>query len=188
MYTLTQEQVNELVKGKSIQEVLPGAFKLKVGKWYKCPERGQAMFFIREIIGDDVYGYGLNYEGTWRDNGCFCPAESTSNEPASHEEVEEMLIAEAKKRGFVKGANVEGLDYYLGVLSLGKCMGQNSGYKYSGNKLVANISTNRNAVIFENGKWATIVPESKGSILTELIDYATTNDNLWLKNQLEKLR
>lgn len=30
--------------------------------------------------------------------------------------------------------------------------------------------------------------ESKSDILTELIDYATTNDNLWLKNQLEKLR
>ena len=30
--------------------------------------------------------------------------------------------------------------------------------------------------------------ESKADILTELIDYATTNENLWLKNQLEKLR
>jgi hypothetical protein len=30
--------------------------------------------------------------------------------------------------------------------------------------------------------------ETKGSILTELIDYAEQKDNLWLKNQLEKLR
>ena len=30
--------------------------------------------------------------------------------------------------------------------------------------------------------------KSKLDILIELIDYATTNDNLWLKNQLEKLR
>lgn len=30
--------------------------------------------------------------------------------------------------------------------------------------------------------------KSKSDIINELIDYATTNDNLWLKNQLEKLR
>lgn len=30
--------------------------------------------------------------------------------------------------------------------------------------------------------------ESKLDILTELIDYATTIDNIWLKNKLEKLR
>lgn len=188
MYTLTQEQVNELVQGKSIQEVLPEAFKLEVGKWYKTPKHGKAMFFITEIIGDAIYGYGLNSEGTWRHISCFCLADSKANEPATREEVEAMLIAEAKKRGFVEGANVKG----LGVLSLGECMGNDSGYYYDSNFnwLLANISLGQNAFIFEKGQWATIVPESKSKsdILTELIDYATTNDNLWLKNQLERLR
>lgn len=195
MYTLTQEQVNELAKGKSIQEVLPEAFKLEVWKWYKGSAKSEkSLYFIQDIddsAENGVLCYGRNRSGYWspsmRRSNYSLKNEFTE---ATREEVEAMLIAEAKKRGFVEGANVKGLDSYSGVLSLGKCIGNDSGYYYSSyfNWLVANVTPEQNTTIFNNGKWATIVHEPKSDILTELIDYATTNDNLWLKNKLEKLR
>lgn len=189
MYTLTKEQVNELANGKSIKDVLPEAFKLEVGKWYKCPELGEAIFFVTDIQGSDFKAYGLNYRGEWTSEDDWIGEVYAPTEPATPEEVESMLIAEAKKRGYVKGANVKGVGDFTcsGVLSLGNCLGSDSGYKFIENKLVANISTHRNAVIFENGKWATIVTETKEDILNELIDYAEQTCNQYLKNKLKKL-
>lgn len=184
MYTLTQEQVNELAKGKSIQEVLPEAFKLEVGKWYKCPELGKAIFRVTDIQSSEFKAYGLNYRGEWTCEGNWIGTVYKPTQEATREEVEAMLIAEAKKRGFVEGVIYDSLPHNFFTTN------PQTKVDYIQYNKEENCLYSDYGVIFDNGKWATIVPESKSKsdILTELIDYATTNDNLWLKNQLEKLR
>ena len=184
MYTLTQEQVKDLVKGKKIQEVLPEAFTIQHGKWYKDPAWPLRLVYVEKALlpmnnNDAIEGYGFTGAGNWHvySNGFY--AGSWYLYEATKEEVEAMLFAEAKKRGFVDGAKVICLDTGQEV----ELLGGKLFFYFKGNCIFSS-----GAEIFNNGQWATIVTETKEQILSELIDYATQSDNTYLYNQLNKLK
>ena len=188
MYTLTQDQVKELAQGKSIQKVLPEAFKLEVGKWYKCSEGGSFLVFTEKLHGlmnqnNSIEGYGINGNGEWAVFDKNYLAASHDIELATREEVEAMLFVEFVKK-YKIGYTIKTVN---GIER--KIAGLLTNFNFEKNILYLS-DNNFELELFNNGQWAEIITESKSKsdILTELIDYATTNDNLWLKNQLEKLR
>lgn len=104
-YTITEEQIKDIAQGggkKKIKEMFPNVFlkELEVGKWYKYKK---GVFFIKSINGFWINVYGTNKDGEWMTDNAKTTYDS-SFKPATNEEVEAALIAEAKRRGFVDGA------------------------------------------------------------------------------------
>lgn len=85
----------ELQKLKN--EVKP---KFEVGKWYKLKEStGNAIACYQGIKS----GFGISGEMWFNNDNWTFPDEPENWIPATHQEVEEALIKEAKKRGFKEG-------------------------------------------------------------------------------------
>lgn len=82
---------------------------LEVGKWYNGIEKDGNPKCIAMFKGWGVETYGVNIGFSWIDNAYwFADWSSTVNDwrPATNEEVEAALIAEAKKRGYKEGVTV----------------------------------------------------------------------------------
>lgn len=155
-YTITEEQIKELAKwkhGKRLtQKWFPEVFenKLEVGKWYKHTDNENILLNYNE--SKLLYGFGS--VGLWTNGFRLEDFDKIKLIPATNEEVESALIAEAKKRGL----------YDLGRLTI----------KTIGNRIVNNFQTSGNdyfwskytntlfldgVTIFSNGKWASIIKE-----------------------------
>ena len=134
-----------------IEEKFSELFKseIEVGKWYY---RGDELV----VWNDRKLTYGFSANGIWNDS-MLCSI-SRGLTPATDKEVEDALIAEAKRRGFKKGVNFINttgrkvncfntleacVDYNK---NLGVCFGDGNG------------------LIFYNGKWATIIEEEMISL------------------------
>lgn len=134
-----------------LKKEFPSVFDCEIGfnVWVKFENTGNLIY---KISNSEYYGFidgefihaqvdGISYEG-----------ESL----ATPSEIISALTKEAEKRGLVKGANVKGLGDFSGVLKLGSCFGNQSGYYYSdSNRLLANLGKYENIVLFDNGTWAT---------------------------------
>lgn len=190
-YNLTQEQVNRLSNGESIKDVLPEAFTLEVGKWYKDPNWELRLVYVEEAIkpiGNNgaIKGYGFDVKGNWivYSDGFYAGAHNLYL--ATTQEVETALIAEAKKRGFVESVKISKDGINARFSSEFKFNPINGKFEFLPHSNI--LDSNGNGHVFHNGKWATIVEKSKDEILNELIDYATLQDNTYLANNLKKLR
>ena len=143
---------------ENIEKEFPKLFKedaLVVGKWYKLTkdygslEKGSVFPFIKyqdsleecAIVGHSIFDNSkTDYSAPF----------SNTLTPATDKEVEEALIKEAKKRGFVKGVNIS---YLIGTRNSFGFDGTFSIYHDS-------LVDNRRAVIFSEGKWAEIIKET----------------------------
>ena len=166
-FTVTKEQILEFANWgnpdnkKKLKEWFPKAFEaqLEVGKWYKT--RGGCMFFLTRFRGEQNKGYGFNKNGLWvNSSDSFFGYKSDIASEATTEEVESALIAEAKKRGFKKGA--------LCAFGGGKYKRQleTNDFMWERNRLMVSCHDDSKDIIFQDGIWATILPEEK-TIITK---------------------
>ena len=94
--------------------------------------------------------HGFDGNGNWFDCHNQNYKLRNSDYKATDKEVEEALVKEAKKRGFVKGVNIS----YL--ISTRNDFGFDGTFSIYRDSLV----DNRSAVIFSEGKWAEIIKET----------------------------
>ena len=159
-YTITKEQVLKLankaeqgctsVIESDLKNWFPEAFKteLEVGKWYKMKGNTHFLCNFNGNIGNNGNSYGFNLKGKWMDNS-MCFQNCDTYVEATPEEVESALINEAKKRGFIEGTQ------YLSPVNKYKRAFDGEMY-FNHNNLFENSKS-----IFNNGIWATILPQKK---------------------------
>jgi len=138
-----------------IEKELPDLFnKLEVGKWLKTKLESNNRWLV--YVNNDCSFYGFNSAGKWFDcqKSTYNPIEDTNNYYATEEEVKTALVNEAVKRGFELGKkvkwNFEGSEGY-------KCSNVTKDYfEYFVNENKLELSY---GIIFDNGKWETLITE-----------------------------
>jgi len=135
-------------KNKTLKELFPDicTTKLVIGKWY---ESGYGC--VVNYQGDG-FGYGFTKTGNqWYNNdGWGFNRTIDFWELADLGKVEDMLKAEAVKRGFFVGS------YFSSILGGGKekCEGHISFYQGDTTRLTFGYG---NGLIFKTGEWATVI-------------------------------
>lgn len=176
-YTITKEQIlqlsdfDEIVK-ELLKEGFPDAFKkeLEVGKWYivngdKCGHGGKNLIANYSGIESDS-NYGLRFSGEWDNELSIFHKDLVSiSREATPAEVEAALIAEAKKRGYKGGIKLFPLEHCASEIDIEK----QDVYKFYPNvsdKIRERLELNGTG-IYQDGKWAEILPEEKAYTFTE---------------------
>jgi hypothetical protein len=136
---------------------------LEVGKWYKTPRLGKALFYITKVTDYRIFAYGFDYKGKWSDEDDFGTILDTvkHGELASEEEVKDALIAEAERRGLKKGASFS--IYNKGT----KCIFTGFGNLYIGGENKFHDKSGY-GLLFANGKFAEIISNSNEKILERI--------------------
>ena len=154
----------------------PDLFKLKleVGRWYKNVNKALANY------QGGKNGYGFSIEGEWMDKENWSFNYPKNWIPATSEEVESALIAEAKKRGY-KPNNFK----CISIPNLSGKLDSDRIYFEHG-KLWMGSEYNSNC-IFQRGQWAEIIPQNKVITLDEAKKilakkYGTTPDKIEINN------
>lgn len=131
---------------------------IEVGKWYKGNNNRckKALFFCTGFNNSSKpLGYGFDVYGDWCDlDDVTWTSEVTE---ATLEEVEQRLIEEAKRIGFVKGAKIKGIGINKDISNV--CNSPiNGNFKFfsDSNILDSEYGTGH---VFNNGKWAEIIDE-----------------------------
>jgi len=142
-----------------IESEFPDLFKAKLvnGNWYWHPDNTGFLMCWSGNYGESD-SYGINHAGEW--SNILHSYKSYNYIQATDKEVEEMLINEAKKRGFVEGVK------YISAWNDVVC-------EYSKNLIYDSVKNclsgyNGNNCIFQNGKWATIIEQHKEMTLSEI--------------------
>ncbi len=145
-----------------IEKELPDLFnKLEVGKWYKGNVDFNSLIYITEINNDygankasQINYYGFTFD-KYSDSDTICNIDhEKSLTLATEEEVKTALVNEAVKRGFELGKKVKwnfyGSEGY-------KCSNiTKDWFEYFVNENRLELSC---GIIFDNGKWATLITE-----------------------------
>lgn len=129
----------------------------EMNKWHKS-FRGH-LYFFKEVIGNNKYieSYGFNSDGKWSDSTHRDYDALSKYEPATDQEVTEALKGYAEKKGYEDGnyncmLTVTHTHLFKG---LGKPVFE---FYAKENRLVIGAeNTKKRNVIFDNGKWATII-------------------------------
>lgn len=168
-YTITKEQILKLgesiVNDYHLKQWFPEAFKkeLEVGKWYKMKGNIHFLCNFNGKIGNNGDSYGFNLVGEWT-NDSMCFQNCDTYVEATDEEVEEALIAEAKKKGYKAGTRLVPL-----LCCSCEIMGEGEDYKYK-SKVSDNIGHRlelNGTGIYQDGKWAEIIHEETKVITME---------------------
>ncbi len=118
--------------------------KLEVGKWYRYINENYTDWLMNYQEGENNC-YGFNSSKSYRT--CYTMNSGTNWIPATHQEVEDALIVEAKKRGYAKGNFVS--------LSTSKMS------NYDAYRVMFDENNNKfwskYGLVFQNGKWAEII-------------------------------
>ena len=169
-FELTQEQINQLAEKKHAKELLkefiPEAFenKLEVGKWYKLKDNPKILALYDCFKHHRPYAYIFNEKGDYEYRVAFSLFElPTYWELATEEEVSEVLINEAKKRGFNNISDLKIKNIYGGISNRYQTIINDFCYEYESNTLRLD-----GAIIFNNGKWAEPTKEEINRVLTFL--------------------
>lgn len=140
----------ELQKLKN--EVTP---KFEVGKWYKTNCLGGSIFYLTESPVEDCYVSGYGFEnGDWCDLSEHYWTLEQKYKPtlATHQEVKEALIKEAKKRGFKEGVrinhSIEGKGHRALIFN---DLSYHSGYNW--------LCDGWGNVVFKDGVWTEIIKD-----------------------------
>ncbi len=186
-YEITDEQIKEAHnhactewKAK-IENWFPDAFKSdkEIGKWYWAnAEAKNEKTYLACYQGKCSYGF--DWTKGWHDK---LLTSNTKSPEATDKEVEEALINEAKKRGFVEGITCiplycNGADYG-NEWNLGKgCLE----FSQSENVLRFVRGNNDSLRVFVNGKWAEIIPQQIELSMQQIADKFNVNvENLKIK-------
>lgn len=157
MKTLTEDQYQEVLAAKHPKRVLRSFFepvKLEVGKWYRNGDWGigRVVGCVTALNEDDnrcFAGYGWGSMGIWGENKDTRFFGSTNWQPATYEEVKELLRKEAIKRFGEDWENAK-----IEKDAHGHYYGINSGTFAVVLSPYSRMIWNSNGVIFYNGKWA----------------------------------
>jgi hypothetical protein len=158
---LTTDHVVELCKEPNIKEFMinNGVVKneLEVGKWYKSPKYGQALFCLQEVKELRINAYGFDYNGVWHNLVDFGKL-SNERELATPQEVATALKNEAVKK-YKMGDKIEPIEnlYYGGS----KMIIDNLNFKYNfeDNLLFVEDEKEYAVFVFNKGVWADPIKE-----------------------------
>jgi len=139
-----------------ILELDPTFFDLEVGKWYKLNDFEKFMFcFNGEYSRDLTEGtqYGFNRYGDWSEPLNIKRRDEVTQ--ATDIEVENTLIKEAEKRGFIKGVYVDNtnIDYVFKSVVISD---SDSYYLFG-----CDILCSGGVYVYVNGRWANIIEGNK---------------------------
>lgn len=156
-----EEFIKELAEGESgvmhvsiphIRHMFPELFEVEfeVGKYYKLigVPTVVSCYTGVEIQGDKT-GYGMNHNNSWCNDVIMRHVNKW--EPATDEEIKEMLVKEAKKKGFKKGVRFNSASDQT-VFS---CKSDEFTFIEQRNSLC----TSSGGSVFCHGKWATIIEQ-----------------------------
>lgn len=150
----------------AIEKEVPELFKnrLEVGKWYKNPGYGEAIYCVTSIGDGRFKAYGFDYHGAWNDSCDFGDVSDGDRQEATYEEVETALIEEAKNRGLIKGVNVASVfqDYKDVLLN-------EYSFRY-GTQLWSRGCNFGIMLMDEDGTWATRIEKVKELTIEEIQD------------------
>ena len=137
------------------KELFP-KFELEVGKWYK-----HEYYDYDYLINYQGNGFGYGFFNGVYSNGWGFGEQRTSQgaKPATKEEVQTALIAEAKRRGYRNGVTFKSLDYNFKNV---KIIDDFFKFDFNNNDLYLKVdapSGQRYRSVFLNGKWAEIISE-----------------------------
>jgi hypothetical protein len=156
----------------------------EIGKWYKLPEL-KKLAHITKIEGHRVYYYG--FCGNWISDDWFNIYHINNAIEATHKEVEEALISEAKKRGFKNGVTIKrdwltiGYDP-IATINTSTYTDPEFNYHNKGDCL-----EHHGFILYENGKWAEIIPDKKHEVCEALLrEIYSKSHYIPLKARLEK--
>lgn len=131
--------------------------EFEVGKWYKDTYYGNVYFVTETRIDGGVRFYGLNGNNDWVECDSYSRSAIKNDRKATNKEVETALIKVARKRGFKEGVvvvnekgNKDNIEEYF----------------WYGNGILKNCGFTDNIILFDNGKWATIIEEPKVKEMT----------------------
>ena len=159
-----QERIERIESDLAIvkKEIEKEVIKFEVGKWYKDTDDGY-ICCCQEHDNYDLIGYGVELiygELIWFET-VYVRKESAIL--ATEQEVREVLIKEAEKKGFKKGVRIkEHADGNVGDISLSIDYDDFVFLKQE-NQLEMDC-----AIIFDNGKWAEIIDEPKEMTVSEI--------------------
>ena len=142
---ITEKQKQQLIdlNDSRVNEILD--LGLKIDEWY-FNGNGKTLFCYN---GTNNKRYGFNSSGIWS-IGIGCAYDSTLKK-ATHQEVEQALIEEAKRRGFKEGVKVSRSWVAVEIAKI----------KYNNFILLDNITLLLDdSQIFHNGEWAEIIDEN----------------------------
>lgn len=155
--TYTEDQCHKKIELWKARLACVELKKPALNKWYRVSREGQESFLIFltkiEAMKDDC-GYGFTTEGEWS-NG-LGSAWHEYYEEATPEEVEEAMVREAKKRGFV----FNNYAYHN--------EGTYEGDMYAWDSVLDSVHAEK---IFYNGKWKESTPEYTMEEATKLIGH-----------------
>lgn len=129
--------------------------------WYKDDDCPKWMVYFKDGISE----YGIDYYGDWFDSGKYYEKLRAEDKPATPQEIEEALIAEAKKMGFKKGV-------VLQKSGINACFSFtfkqiNGKFTYCNDADLLD-SENGQGIIYEKGQWASIIPDKKKMTISEI--------------------
>jgi len=134
-----------------IEKELPDLFnKLEYNRWITDDNYPKWLVYFKK----DCY-YGFDGSGFWNESNIYTnPNSNKNNRYATEEEIKTALVNEAVKRGFELGKKVKwnfhGSEGY-------KCSNiTKEHFEYFVNKNKLELSC---GIIFDNGKWATLITE-----------------------------
>lgn len=124
-----------------------GEVLLTKGKWYKNLSYEGSYFFFEGVYQSLYKGCGVDFEGRWYDNGKWGVGESYRE--ATQQEVEDILIKEARNRGYKGGQLIKSFIYGKSRLS-----DEGEGFRFDTymNRLWYNSN-----IIFQGGVWAEVI-------------------------------
>jgi len=145
-------QLDKFLKSKGLLDE-----ELEKGVWYKSLtifDQADAL-----VVYDGTgYGYGFNYQGNWDNSIAFHEEGATK---ATKEEIEPLLIAEAKRRGLVEGVEVKCLSFSKDdsvTIKRKYYMGTHSDFQ------LWTSSSDYGICIYRRGKWATPITKTELTI------------------------
>lgn len=175
----TREQAEQVLKDwfnfkdqretttKTYEKFLNHKFpSLEAGKWYMHLDN--LLFYVREIIENKCYGYGF-WDGEWFNNDKIIHYINHGIEDmrqATDKEVEEALIAEAKRRGFKKG--VMFIPLFRGGRNYSDSYQLSGDFSYDNEE--KSLDVDYKFRIFAHGKWAEIISEPLEVTLEEVAE------------------
>lgn len=168
-FTVTEEFVREAHSAAcstwktKIEKEFPDLFEkeLEIGRWYVY---GSNLLNYQGLNHKDlIQAYGFLGDKSWMETS-NCGNDFKAWKEATTEEVESVLIAEAKKRGYKKGVRIKG----LGTGEIWTLPNGEFEYLENANVLwFGNPNDDYDGFdVFHDGKWAEILPEEK-TIITK---------------------
>lgn len=159
----------EYIPPSEARKMFPELFEIKPekGKWYWSDKKARInKSYLFNYQGDKSYGF------CWEKDWCndLCTILTSDIVPSTNKEVEEMLINEAKKRGFKNGVKIDAtnIDFYQGSKNDMLIINDTKIIFEDGKLVFYNQKEGWNTGVFSKGKWATIIEQAKEMTVSDI--------------------